>query len=129
MSPSGFTPSADIASNRMPIFIPRPPNGAPVLRGAFSLENPADRDTLPRGRQLQTALNELVVAHPVRTGCFWKAGVVRGIGKYSWKRIDLDHIRLSVGVEPDVYPRPVAAAKYAIRFERDALDFSRERFI
>src|SRR4029079_1413777 len=102
---------------------------APVLRGAFSLENPADRDTLPRGRQLQTALNELVVAHPVRAGCFWKAGVVRGIGKYSWKRIDLDHIRLSVGIKPDVDPRPVAAAKYAIRTERDALDFLLKRFV
>src|SRR5205085_5749512 len=66
---------------------------------------------LPAGRQLQTSLNELVVADAASACCFWKARVVGGIWKNSRKRIHFDNLRLAGRVESDIDARPVATTK------------------
>src|SRR6476660_9300846 len=109
MSVSGVVPRADIPSNNTPIFMLAPlrlvlPRGGECeasdrrnvsSRPAQNLSSGrrsscasaafrfAQRDILPRGGKSQARLNQLVVTHPRRAGCFWKAGIVRGIREYS----------------------------------------------
>src|SRR5258708_2412995 len=77
-------------------------------------------------RQLQTRLNELVVANAGSACCFWKARVVGWIRKNSRWRIHFDNLRLAGRVESHIDARPVATAKNSVRVEGNSLDRARQ---
>src|SRR5260221_7341172 len=90
------------------------------------LERTTEVHVLAGRCQLQTSLNELVVADAGSARCFWKARVVSGIRKNSRKRIHFDNLRLACSIESHIDARPVATAKNPVRVEGNSLDRARQ---
>src|SRR5688572_11004627 len=126
---SGALPRAESPSNSNAIFIARPPSRSSrqPARDQNRLAHccsatGAKLHTLSRGSVLQTTLNELVVADPGRARRFRQARVVGWVRQNPRKRIHLDHVRSSRGIQANIDPRPVAAAEHTERIECNSLN-------
>src|SRR5712671_2998761 len=130
---SGAFPRAESPSNNKAIFIAcssvfcrsrRSAGGERWLAvsGAGSRPGAIEIDSLPRGRKLQTILNQLFVSDAGCSRGLRQTRIVRRIGKNSRKRIYFEHVRPSAGIEANIDSRPVSAPEHAEGIERNSLN-------